>query len=99
MTRPNEVQQLVEDLKTENPHSLAVIQPDSKLVVVNEDTDSTLAFNGEEAKLLLSSRDTVDRLFESMGYPDEVFVEIHNIVIEEEIMSALENYASTVDEL
>jgi hypothetical protein len=100
MARTNELQQLLEDLKVEKPESHTVVQPDSKMLVVNDDLeDGTYTFTGEEAKLLLANRDTVDRLFESIGYPEEVFVEIHNITIDEEIMSALEQHASTVDEM
>jgi hypothetical protein len=99
MKRPAELQQLIEDLKAEKPGTGVVAQADSKLVVVVEDTEARFEFTADEAKLLLSSRDSIERLFEALDFPSETLVELQNLTIDEEVMGELEAYASTVDEL
>ncbi len=97
--RSVEIEQLIEDLQAEKPHSAVQVQPQSKMVVVIEDTNARHVFEAEECRLLLSSRSTVERIFEALDYPDDVFIELHDLVIDPEIMAELESYASTVDEM
>jgi|PlaIllAssembly_1097288.scaffolds.fasta_scaffold261981_2 hypothetical protein len=99
MKRPAELIQLLDELKGEAPESAVVVQADSRLVVVIDDTEVRYEFTGPEAKLLLASRDTVERLFEALDYPEETFVELQNLTIDEDVMAELESYASTVDEM
>jgi hypothetical protein len=99
MERPVELAQLLAELKGENPSSTIIIQDDSHLVVVIDDIEAHYDFTGPEAKLLLANRDTVERLFEALGYPEESFIELQNLTIDEEIMVELESYASNVDEM
>jgi hypothetical protein len=102
MKRPPELQQLVEDLKAENVNSSTVVQKDSCFIVVllEDDAEKRYKFSSEESKILLASPDTVVRLFEFIDNecPDEIYVELHNLVVDEDVMSKLENYASAVDE-
>jgi hypothetical protein len=99
MKRPSELDQLISDLEDENPVSSAATQSDSKMVLVIEENDTRYEFDGREAKLLLSGTDAVDRLFEALFYPEECFIELHNIEIDRDVMSELESFCSTVDEM
>ncbi len=99
MKRPSELDQLISDLTEENPVSSVVTQPDSKMVLVIEENETRYEFNAQEAKLLLSSVDAVDRLFEALLYPDESFIELHNLDIDRDVMGQLESFCSTVDEM
>ena len=98
MNRPAEVQRLIEDLGAEKPHSSVISQDDSRLIVTVEDPQARYEFSGPEAKLLLASPNTVERLFEALDYPEETFIDLHSMVVDEEITSALESYSATVDE-
>jgi|SRR5208283_4062696 len=97
--RSVEIEQLIEDLQAEKLHTSVQVQPQSKMVVVVEDTNTRHVFEAEECRLLLSSRNAVERIFEALDYPEEVFIELHGLVIEPDILAELEAYASTVDEM
>jgi hypothetical protein len=98
--RPAEVEQLIEDLKDEKPHSSVVTQGDGKMVIYLPQVLEALSFNDEECQLLLASRQTVERLFEALDYPEESCVELYgSVAVDTDVMSALEDHASTVDEM
>jgi hypothetical protein len=97
--RPAELDQLIEDLKAEKPHSNVLVQADSKMVIVVEETDDRHEFGAEECRLLLSNPKTVERLFEALEYPDEALAELHGLVIDPEVMAELESLVATVDEM
>lgn len=97
--RPAEVEQLIEDLRRERPRSTVVSQPESELVIHIEDTGEKLTFNEDESKLLLANSGTVSRLYEALDYPSETCIELHEMVVDSEVMAELEGYASTVDEM
>lgn len=97
--RPAEVEQLIEDLRAEKPHSSVVIQPQSRMVLVIEEPAARYVFEAEECRLLLSGKNSIERFFEAMDYPEGVFVELHDLVIDPESMTELEDFASTVDEM
>jgi hypothetical protein len=99
MKRPSELDQLIADLEAEKPRSSVAVQPDSKMVLVIEENEARYEFDGREAALLLSSRDAVERIFEALLYPEECFVELHNLEIDREVMDELEGFCSTVDEM
>lgn len=99
MQRPAELQQLVDELRAEKPKSSVITVEASKLVIAVEDTEDRHEFTAEEAELVLANRDTVDRLFEAMDYPEETFVELHNMTVDEEVMAELEKFSGTVDEM
>jgi hypothetical protein len=97
--RPADVEQLIADLRDEKPHSGVVAQTDSRMVILVEETEARHIFDAGEARLLLSSPESVRKLFEALDYPEEAFVELHGLDIEAETMSELEGLASTVDEM
>lgn len=97
--RPVELDQLITDLQAEKPHSSVQVQPRSKMVAVVEDTGDRHVFEAKDCQLLLSSPRAVERFFEALDYPEDVFIELHDLVIDPEIMSELESFASTVDEM
>jgi hypothetical protein len=99
MKRPAELTQLLIDLKAEAPDSTVIVSPDSGMTVAFEDQVERYKFTGEECQLLLSSKKTVDRLYEALDYPEESFIELHSLDIDPDVMETLERWASTVDEM
>lgn len=97
--RSSELEQVITELRGENPVSHVVTNPDSKMVIVIEENDDRHEFKADECRLLLSSADTVRRLFDALDYPEEAFVEFYGIEIEPEVMSELEDFASSVDDM
>lgn len=97
--RPVEVEQLIEDLRAEKTPSNVAVQPDSQMVVLTEDDEQRYVFDASECRSLLASSSAVQRLFEALDYPEGAMVELHDLVIEPEVMSELESMASTVDEM
>lgn len=69
------------------------------MVIVLEENGDRIEFKADECRLLLSSPDTVRRLFDALDYPEEVFVEFYGVEIEPEVMSELEDFASSVDDM
>jgi hypothetical protein len=99
--RTPELDQLITELGAEKQPDTVMVQPQSKMVVIAEadDTEERHVFNARECQLLLSSADTVGRLFEALDYPDEAFVELYGLIIEREVMEELEKFSSSIDEL
>lgn len=99
--RSTEVEQLISDLKEENPKSRIVSTPESQMAVIISDVRDRLIFTAEESHLLLANRSTVERLFEALDYPlpDDVFIELHGLTADSEIVTTLEEFAATVDEM
>jgi len=97
--RSPELEQLITELRAENPVSHVVTNADSKVVVIIEETNERLEFKADECRLILSSADTVRRLFDALDYPEETFVEFYGIEVDPDVMSELEDFASSVDEM
>lgn len=77
------------------------VQSQSKMVAVVEDglAKGRHVFSAQECQLLLRDEATVKRFFDALDYPDNIFIEVCDLVLEPEVMTELEAYASTVDEL
>jgi hypothetical protein len=97
--RPLEVEQLITDLRSQNGKSHVVAGPDGSLVLIQEATNEKIVFNGEEAILLLADTSAVEKLFEALDYPDEMAVELHELVIDDDVLKALEEFTTSVDEM
>lgn len=97
--RPLEVEQLITDLKAERRRSHVTTTNESKMVVNLEETEERHVFTSAECRLLLADTATVERLFEALNFPEEAFIELHEISVDPDVMAELEGYASTVDEM
>lgn len=97
--RSSELEQFITELRGENPVSHVVTNSESKMVLIIEDTDERHEFKADEARLILSSVDSVRRFFDVLDYPEEAFVEFYGIEVEPDVMSELETFASSVDDL
>lgn len=97
--RSPELEQLITELRGENPVSHVVTNPESKMVVIVEESNERHEFKADECRLVLSSADTVRRLFDALDYPEEAFVEFYGIEVEPDVMSELEDFASSVDDM
>lgn len=96
-----EITELIEELRVEKPEITAVTNEDSHMIIV---AGCELWFNAEESGLLLSSPDSVRKLFEEFDvgtrlYAKSVSVELHGIEANAEVMAELEKQASLVEEV
>ena len=96
--RPINVEQLIEDLRTENGHSRVGCTYRSKMRLTIKGSEP-MDFDADESKLLLRSVDAVEQLFEAIDYPDHVAVELHGLDVEDDVLTKLEELSETVDEL
>jgi hypothetical protein len=100
MKRPAELVQLLIDLQAEKPESGVITANDSKMVMTFEENQDRYEFTGPECQLILSSGKALDRLYEALDYPEESFIELHNLDgIDPGVMERLEDWAATVDEM
>jgi hypothetical protein len=92
-----EVQELLEMLRAKSPVAEAATPSPGHLTIILEETGERQEFAAEDARLLLASRDTVERLFEALNW-EETAIELCELTLEPGILEELEKYAS-VDEL
>jgi hypothetical protein len=97
MKKPEELTELLADLRNEVKHPSARYEAGARIVVFIGKGQLNLA--APEAVFLLHSPDTVNRFFEAIGSPDDAGVELYSFDIEDDVKSALDTQFSTVDEL
>lgn len=97
--KPTGVQQLLDDLKGESFRHSAEVGRDGKAVVyVNAEDEVGITFTAEEAKLILDSPDTVDRLVDALTDADEPSICLFDITVSDDVRDALERMFTAVDE-
>jgi hypothetical protein len=104
MKRPADLNQLLEELEAEIGESSVEADKTSKAIIHTEyegdddDEDKGIPLTGKECKLLFHSEATVDQLYEALGRPSEGTVTLYNLVLEDEVIIALERTFTAVDE-
>jgi hypothetical protein len=104
MKRPADLTQLIEELEAEIDESSVEADRTSKAVVHTEydngdgDDEKGIVLTQKECKLLFHSIATVDQLYEALSRPAEGTVTLHNLVLEDEVILALERTFTAVDE-
>lgn len=97
MKKPEELTDLLAELREEVDRPSACYETSSKLVVYIG--RGTFAIPPQDAVFLLHSPDTVDRFYEALGAPDDCGVELYDFEVDDEVKTALEAVFSTVDEM
>lgn len=97
MKKPEELNDLLTELREEIDRPSASYETESKVVVwIGR---GQLNLTAQEAVFFLHSPDTVARFYEAIGAPDDCGIEIHGFDLDDEVKSALDATFSTVDEL
>src|SRR4051812_48704548 len=97
MKKPEELLDLMDELRLEIDLPTANYDTDSKMVVYIG--RGQLNVSASDAVFLLHSKATVQRFYESIGSPDDTGVELYGFEIEDDVKSALDTHFSTVDEM
>jgi hypothetical protein len=99
MSKPEELVQLVEELKAEGNLSFVEITRTSKAIFYLDDDDAKgFELSGEECRVLLASPSTVYRMVDTLPESSEISIELFDIVISDDVRDALERKFATVDE-
>lgn len=97
MKKPEELLELIEELRESVRHPSANYDTGGKLVVYIG--RGQLNITAADAVFLLHSEDTVRRFYEAIGSPDDAGVELYSFEIDDDAKSALDAHFSTVDEM
>ena len=97
MKKPEELLDLVSDLREEIPRPSAIYDTGAKVTVYIG--RGQLSITPADAVFLLHDSSTVERFYEAIGSPDDTGVELYGFEIDDEVKTALDAHFSTVDEL
>lgn len=97
MKKPEELIDLLTELREEIARPSASYESDAKVVVYIG--KGQLNITATDAVFLLDSAETVERFYEAIGAPDDCGIELHDFEVDDEVKSALDARFSTVDEL
>lgn len=97
MKKPEELLELIDELKNSKASPSASYEAGGKVVVYIG--KGQLNITASDAVFLLDTEETVSRFYESIGCPDDCGIELHDFEIEEGVKTALDAFFSTVDEL
>ena len=96
MNKPSTLTQLLDELKDAAVESSVISLTGSHALVFID--DDTLRLNQEEAELLFHSVATVEQFYAALGDPSDAALELHDLTLEENVISALERLFVAVDE-
>lgn len=96
MKKPEELIELLSALADEVRSSSAMADEGASMTFFLRSDSFNLT--GDEAVLVLHNAETVSRLFEALGSPSGMDVEIKGIAIDEDVRQALDDRFSNVDE-
>lgn len=97
MKKPEELEELLDNLKLSKRHSSVELGEDTPHAVVYI-REKTLQLSGAECLLLLDTPTTVKQLVDALS-ARELSLEFHDMLLTDEVLTALEEHFSTVDEI
>lgn len=100
MKKPEDLIQLIEDLEAETCDSSVETESGSHAVIHTEYTNDAegIMLSERECKLLFNSESSAEQLFEALGRPGEATITLHSLVLEDDVIEALERNFAAVDE-
>jgi hypothetical protein len=99
MNRPPRLIQLLEELRAASTGTTVVtISSSSATISLSGEVDG-FQLLPEECELLFDSPDTVEQLYEAIDTPNDATLELHNLSVEDEVMEALHETFSSVEEV
>lgn len=102
MKKPNALTQFLEEIQGEAIVSVVETNKDSKLTVYTDedaaDAEDGIVIPGEEAALVLANPAVIERFHEALGSPESASLVLHDMMVPEQSLDALEKHFSAVDE-
>jgi len=96
MRKPDELIELLETLRETDDPTTVMPGRDAKATVYIGKGE--LELPSRDCVLLFSTEETVESFFDAIGSPTDASIELHDIEVEDDVRSALEERFSTVDE-
>ncbi len=97
MKKPDDLTQLLAELKEEGAETTVACAGDKPGARILFDDENIIDLSKEEALLLFSTPRTVKRLFEALGSPEECSIELSDMTVETNVTDSLEARFMTVD--
>ena len=99
MNRPQRLIQLLDELRAGNVGTTVVtIGSSSATITLTGEVDG-MVLTPEECELLFDSSDSVQQLYEALDTPNDAMLELHNLSVDDEVMDALNESFSSVEEV
>lgn len=99
MNKPQRLIQLLKELRVDTVETTVVtISTSSAIISLPGEVDG-MTLSPEECELLFDSPDSVQQLYEAINTPNDAALELHNLSVEAEVMEALHESFSFVEEV
>lgn len=100
MKKPDDLIQLIEDLEAETHDSSVETESGSHAVIHTEYSNDAagITLNERECKLVFNTEASAEQLFDALGKPAEATITLHNLILEDDVIEALERNFAAVDE-
>jgi hypothetical protein len=99
MNKPNMLIQLLTELKSGNLSTSVVTISTSNATVNLSGEPEGIALTSEDCELLFDSPETVQQFYEALNRPADASLELHNVVVEDEVLETLMQVFTSVDEV
>lgn len=102
MKKPRDLVELLKELKEEPQEGhIRLTSKESRAVLraEDDDDDEALCLSAEECELVLCSTSRVDQLYDALGSPPDVSIELHGLELEQDVLTLLEKLFLAVDEM
>jgi len=97
MNKPSALLKLLEELKDSVPDSSVQTTEVSGALIYLPGENTPLRLDRAEAELLFHSEQTVEQLYEALGSPEDVAIELHDLEVTDETLECLERLFTGVD--
>lgn len=99
MNKPQPLVRLLDELRDASAGTTVVTIGSSSAAISLAGEVDDLTLSPEECELLFDSPDSVQQLCESLNNPDDAVLELRNLSVDPEVMDALTEAFSSVDEV
>ena len=97
MDKPKALVELLEELKESVTDSTVETVNGSGALIYLPSEAKPLHLTQEEAELLFHSPQTVEQLYQALGSPDDIAVELHDLGIDDAVQDCLDRLFTAVD--
>jgi hypothetical protein len=97
MKNKQAIQQLLENLEPD-PSNVTTIRSSRCQCFVNEEDDAVAEFNAEECEKVLQSPESVKDLWDALGKPEDLTIELYGVEIRKDVKKKLEDICEILEE-
>jgi hypothetical protein len=98
MTKPQPLIQLLDELRENSISTTVVTIGNSSATITLAGEVDGIVLSPEECELLLDTPDSVQQFHEAIGTPNDATLELHKMSVDDEVMDALNEMFSSVEE-